>query len=140
MAMNDLRGKTWRLVAALSLLLGLAGGLSGSRAIQPAGAAGGAAIQTVFVILLENHNWSEIAGNPSAPYFNNTLLPLGAHTEAYRNIPGLHPSEPNYLWLEAGTNFGIADDNNPDVNHQSTSQHLTSLLTGAGISWKSYQE
>ena len=58
-------------------------------------------LQTVFVIVLENHNWSEIKGNPSAPYINS-LLPRFAHAERYFNPPGLHPSLPNYIWLEAG--------------------------------------
>jgi hypothetical protein len=102
--------------------------------------AGTSSIQTVFVILMENHNWSDIKGNPSAPYINNTLLAMGAHAENYNNVPGIHPSLPNYLWLEAGTNFGIANDNNPSSNHQSTTQHLVAQLQSAGISWKSYQE
>lgn len=94
----------------------------------------------MFLIVLENHNWSAIKGNPSAPYINDTLLPLAAHAENYMNPPGNHPSLPNYLWLEAGTNFGITDDNDPYSNHQSASAHLTTLLTHAGISWKTYQE
>ncbi len=97
------------------------------------------AIQTVFVILMENHNWRDIKGSSSAPYINS-LLPVGAHAEQYLNPPGNHPSEPNYLWLEAGTNFGIQDDAEPSVNHQSTTQHLTTLLTTAGVTWKAYQE
>ncbi|HWU89949.1 MAG TPA: alkaline phosphatase family protein [Kofleriaceae bacterium] len=97
-------------------------------------------IQTVFLIVMENHNWSSIKGSASAPYINNTLLPMGAHAENYLNVPGLHPSEPNYLWLEAGNNFGITNDNNPSSNHQSTTQHLVTQLQAASISWKSYQE
>ncbi len=100
----------------------------------------GHTIKNVFLIVLENHNWSAIKGNPSAPYINDTLLPLAAHAENYMNPPGNHPSLPNYLWLEAGTNFGITDDNDPYSNHQSASAHLTTLLTHAGISWKTYQE
>jgi hypothetical protein len=118
-------------------------GTSGSDAgIGDAGTndAGTRSIQTVFVILMENHNWSSIKGNPSAPYINNTLLPMGAHAENYSNVPGIHPSEPNYLWLEAGTNFGVTNDNNPSSNHQSTTQHLVTQLQNAGISWRSYQE
>ena len=97
-------------------------------------------IKTVFIILMENHNWSSIKGSPSAPYINNTLLPMGAHAEAYNNVPGIHPSEPNYIWLEAGTNFGILNDSAPSANHQSTTQHLTTLLSAAGHSWKAYEE
>ncbi len=100
----------------------------------------GSSIQTVFVIVMENHNWSSIKGNASAPYINNTLLAMGAHAENYVNVPGIHPSEPNYLWLEAGTNFGVTTDNNPSSNHQSSTKHLVTQLQAAGIPWKSYQE
>ena len=99
-----------------------------------------AGLQTVFIILMENHNWSSIKGSASAPYINNTLLAQGAHAENYVNVPGIHPSEPNYLWLEAGTNFGVLNDSAPSVNHQSTTQHLSTLLQNSGIAWRSYQE
>lgn len=89
---------------------------------------------------MENRNWLEIKGSPSAPYINNTLLPMASHAEQYFNPPRLHPSLPNYLWLEAGNNFGIFNDALPDVNHQSTTNHLVTLLNNAGILWKSYQE
>jgi hypothetical protein len=97
-------------------------------------------VQTVFIIVLENHNWSDIEGSASAPYFNGTLLPMGSHCEQYYNPPSQHPSEPNYLWLEAGTNFGILDNNPPAINHQNTGAHLTTQLWTADISWKAYQE
>jgi hypothetical protein len=89
---------------------------------------------------MENHNWADVKNSPSAPYINGTLLAAGAHAEQYYNPPAIHPSEPNYLWLEAGTNFGILNDNAPSANHQGTSAHLVTLLANAGISWTSYQE
>lgn len=97
-------------------------------------------VQTVFVILLENHNWPDFKGSASAPFINGTLLPMASYCEQYYNPPTLHPSEPNYLWLEAGTNFGILNDNDPSVNHQNSTNHLATQLRRAGISWKSYQE
>ena len=97
-------------------------------------------VKTVFIILMENHNWSAIKGSASAPYINNTLLPMSSYATQYFNPPGIHPSEPNYLWLEAGTNFGIANDNDPATNHQSTTSHLSTQLQTAGITWKTYQE
>jgi hypothetical protein len=100
----------------------------------------GHAINTVFLIVMENHNWSDIYQNPSAPYINQTLLPLASYAQQYYNPPGIHPSEPNYLWLEAGDNFGIANDAGPSQNHQSSQAHLGTLLSQASISWKSYQE
>jgi hypothetical protein len=97
-------------------------------------------IRTVFLILMENHNWSSIKGSASAPYMNGTLLPQASYANYYVNLPGIHPSEPNYLWLEAGTNFGVLNDGLPSANHQSTNQHLSALLEAKGLSWKSYQE
>lgn len=97
-------------------------------------------IRTVFVILMENKNWIQIAGSASAPYINNTVLPMASHAELYFNPPAVHPSLPNYLWLEAGTSFGIIDDDPPAVNHQRTRRHLVTLLQRKGISWKTYQE
>src|SRR5690349_504158 len=97
-------------------------------------------VRTVFIVLMENHNWSEIKGSASAPYINNVLLPSASRAEQYYNPPAIHPSLPNYLWLEAGTNFGILNDNDPSSNHQSTTSHLVTQLTGAGVSWKTYQE
>src|SRR5262249_4719047 len=41
-------------------------------------AAGAQAPTTVFLIVMENHNWSSILGNPAAPYINQTLLPQAA--------------------------------------------------------------
>jgi len=89
---------------------------------------------------MENHNWSAIQGSPSAPYINNALLPQASYATEYFNPPGNHPSEPNYLWLEAGTNFGVSDDNPPSDNHQSSTAHLVTLLEHAGLSWKAYEE
>jgi len=108
-------------------------------------------IKTVFVILMENHNWTgnnagaafgdpDIKGNPLAPYINGPLLQASSHAEQYFNPPGNHPSLPNYLWLEAGTNFGILKDILPKQAHLRTDQHFVKLLENAGITWKAYAE
>lgn len=100
----------------------------------------GSHIRTVWLIILENRNWPEIKGSKDAPYINHTLLPMASYAEQYFNPPGMHPSLPNYLWLEAGTNFGILDDDPPRVRSQSTREHLVTLLNRQGITWKAYQE
>jgi len=96
-------------------------------------------IKTVFVIVMENKTWAEIQGSASAPYLNSTLLPAASFATQYSDS-GLHPSEPNYLWLEGGTDYGIRDDDDPASHHLPNRDHLVSLLTQAGISWKAYQE
>jgi hypothetical protein len=108
-------------------------------------------VKTVWVILMENHNWTgnnagaafgdpDLKGNLLAPYVNGTLLDTSAHAEQYFNPPGNHPSQPNYLWLEAGTNFGVLADTQPGQPQLNTHFHLTRLLEDAGISWTAYAE
>jgi phosphatidylinositol-3-phosphatase len=97
----------------------------------------------VFLIVLENKNWigtGGISGSAEAPYINNTLVPRAAVANNYFNPPGNHPSLPNYLWMEAGRNFGIHDDGSPSRYHQATHAHLTELLHNAGIPWRAYVE
>ncbi len=108
-------------------------------------------VKTVWVILMENHNWTgnnsgaafgdpDLKGSLLAPYVNGTLLDSSAHAEQYFNPPGNHPSQPNYLWLEAGTNFGVFADTQPGQPQLNTHFHLTRLLQDAGISWTAYAE
>lgn len=118
------------LTAALFGLIGNAPRIAG---------AGFDSSSTVFLIVMENHNWSTIRGSASAPYINS-LLPSASYAEQYYNPPSNHPSLPNYLWLEAGTSFGITNDNPPSSNHQATTNHLATFLHNAGVSWKTYQE
>src|SRR3984957_9449546 len=108
-------------------------------------------VKTVWVIMMENHNWTgddagasfgdpDIEDNPLAPYINGTLVKMSAHAEQYYNPPGNHPSQPNYLWLEAGTNFGVVADTQPGQPQFFTHKHLVRLLEDAGITWRSYAE
>ncbi len=97
-------------------------------------------IKTVFLIMMENHDWSTILGSSYCPYINNTLLPMASSSSQYFTPRSNHPSEPNYLWLVSGTNFGIQNDNPPSINHQSSTNTLFHQLDAAGISWKTYQE
>ncbi len=108
-------------------------------------------VKTVWVIMMENHNWTgnnagaafgapDIKDNPLAPFINGELIGRSAHSERYYNPPNNHPSLPNYLWLEGGTNFGILTDNLPSDNDLNTNQHLVSLMDEKNISWRTYAE
>jgi phosphatidylinositol-3-phosphatase len=135
-------------------------------------------IKTVFVIAMENHNWTQPANqftggiqqiyqNPNAPFINSLVNGNAfalvndqvvhiseevAYATNYHSVlatpdgnnPHIHPSEPNYIWAEAGTNFGVLNDNDPyrvpGGTNQDTSLHLAALLTQAGKTWRSYQE
>jgi hypothetical protein len=135
-------------------------------------------IKTVFVIAMENHNWTQPANqftggiqqiyqNPSAPFINSLVNGTAfaiingsvvhisgqvAYAGNYHNVlatpsgnnPHIHPSEPNYIWAEAGSNFGVLNDNDPfkpgGSTNQDNDQHLSTFLTKAAKTWKSYQE
>ncbi len=119
----------------------VAAGLFGLLGVAPRIAvAGFDSSSTVFIILMENHNWSSIKGSANAPYINNSLLPIASYAEQYYNPPATHPSLPNYLWLEAGTGFGITNDNPPSSNQQTTTNHFVTSLRNNATSWKTYQE
>ncbi|MDP9149530.1 MAG: alkaline phosphatase family protein [Myxococcota bacterium] len=105
----------------------------------PANASAAPFLRTVFVLVMENKNLVQLRGNPAAP-FTNSLFTKAAWTEQYFNPPRNHPSEPNYVWLEAGDSLAIPDDSDPAFNARDTPDHLVDYLQRAGISWKAYEE
>jgi hypothetical protein len=54
----------------------------------------------------------------------------------------VHPSEPNYIWNNAGSNFGVFNDADPSAaNHNIiNSPSMTGLMNNQKVTWKSYQE
>src|ERR1700752_3581985 len=100
-------------------------------------------IKTVFVIAMENHNWTQPANqfsgtiqqifqNPNAPFINSlvngtAVATINGHqvnisqqvsySANYTNVLAtasgnnahVHPSEPNYLWAEAGLNLRVGN-------------------------------
>jgi hypothetical protein len=118
--------------------------------------------RTVFVIAMENHNWTQpstttsplpVFMNPDAPFINGLVNgtsgisdQVSYATNYINSGVGVHPSEPNYIWAEAGQNFGVFNDDQPyhaDCSPdtvQTTDQHLTAFLMKRHRSWKSYQE
>jgi phosphatidylinositol-3-phosphatase len=89
--------------------------------------------------VMENHDRTQILGNPAAPFINQ-LAQSGAIAAGYHDS-FVHPSEPNYIWMIAGENFGILNDDDPHPGTAIASQsHLADQLELAGLTWKSYQE
>jgi phosphatidylinositol-3-phosphatase len=117
-------------------------------------------VKTVFVIAMENHNWTQPAsqtspgqvfGNPAAPYVNSLVTPGNpnaaqvSYASNYLNAGvGIHPSEPSYIWSEAGSNLGVLNDNDPfrvpGGTNQTTPNSLSNYLQLSGRTWRSYQE
>ena len=93
---------------------------------------------SVFTIVMENKSRGDILGNKNAPYINQ-LAKQGAVAAGYHDS-FVHPSEPNYIWMVAGENFGILDDADPVKHSIDSTSHIADQLELAGLSWKSYQE
>src|SRR5206468_12106702 len=97
-------------------------------------------VQTVFLILMENVSWPDLVGGTNAPYIKNVLVPQSSYASNMFIVPGTFGSLPQYLYLEAGTNFGINDSNDPVTHHIASTNHLVIQLQNAGISWRAYME
>ena len=67
----------------------------------------------VFVIMMENHGYQQIVGNPNEPYLNS-LINSGKVNLATNYFAIGHPSLTNYLEIVGGSNFGIRSDNDPN--------------------------
>lgn len=121
-------------------------------------------IGDVFYIEMENHNLTQpsgligspeqLLGNPAAAYLNSLMTPGNpnaaqtSYASNYYNVEynnplvSIHPSEPNYIWQEAGL-AGPLNDADPYAhtpNNIVNAPNLSALLQAAGIPWKSYQE
>ena len=120
--------------------------------------AGAPEIKHVFVIALENHNFTQPAsynatgqlyGNAAAPFINSLVTPGNAnaaqvsYASHYNNViyngATVHPSEPNYVWAEAGKP-GPLNDKDPYPSNIVSGPSLSALIAASGQTWKSYQE
>jgi hypothetical protein len=100
-----------RLAAAAAL--GLAASVAASTSFANTGPVptGVPRLQHVFVIMMENHGFGQIAGNPNAPFINAYMK---SSNLANNYFAVAHPSLTNYLEITGGSNFAILSDSSPD--------------------------
>ena len=77
----------------------------------------------VFVIMMENHGYSQILNNPNAPFANAYAKSANLSTNYFAIA---HPSLTNYLEVVGGSNFGVLSDNDPDWHNLSCTTNLAS--------------
>src|ERR1700716_1040326 len=124
----------------IATTLGAAGPLTGAASAAAGSSAAGTATagsphyDHVFLVVEENHGYTDVIGNPAAPNLNALAAQYGVATNYYAVA---HPSEPNYVALLGGSTFGVQNDNAYYVN-QVAAPSLISQLDQAGISWKAY--
>ena len=77
----------------------------------------------VFLVMMENHGFSQILNNPNAAFINKLANSANLATN-YFAIG--HPSLTNYLEVVGGSNFGVQSDNDPDWHNASCQTNLSS--------------
>src|SRR5690348_6427636 len=87
----------------------------------------------VFVVVEENHSYSQVIGSSSMPYLNSLATKYGLATQYYANT---HPSIGNYFMMTAGQIITNNDSYCSTVTNDNIVRHLLS----AGKTWKSYAE
>ena len=87
----------------------------------------------VFLVVLENHSFGQVIGNPAMPYLNGLATAHGLAADYFANA---HPSIPNYFMLTTG-NLETFDDN---FTGTVGDDNIVRALTGAGKTWKAYIE
>lgn len=98
------------------------------------GSQGAGRLGHVFLVVMENHAYDDILGNPDAPYLNELALRY-AVAEQFRAIA--HPSLPNYLALVSGHTYGIREDCTTCLVDDT---NIADEVEASGRTWKSYQE
>ena len=79
----------------------------------------------VFLIMMENHGYQQVIGNPNEPYLNY-LISSGKVNVATNYFAIGHPSLTNYLEVVGGSNFGVRSDNPPDWGNSSCTPNIVS--------------
>ena len=123
-------------IAPLALALALMAGCGGSSSnnsnnrntVQAVPAA-----DHVFLVVLENHSFSQVIGSPAMPYLNSLA---SQHALAASYFANTHPSIGNYFMLTVGN----METNSDAFSGTISDDNIVRALTQAGKSWKAYIE
>jgi phosphoesterase family protein len=88
----------------------------------------------VFLIYMENKGAHDILGSPNAPFLNS-LIDNNPYADNYYALS--HPSDPNYIRILGGSDFGI--DYNP-ILAGINAPNLMQEMDQAGILWHGYAQ
>jgi len=89
------------------------------------------ALDHVWIIMMENHAYAQIVGNPSSPFTNKYMKQANTATKYFAVA---HPSLTNYLEVVGGSNFGVLNDNSPDWHNGACAPNIVSGTTSYDVS------
>jgi len=91
------------------------------------------AFRHIYVIVMENKEYSSIVGSNEAPYLNSLIARYGLATNFFAET---HPSEPNYIALTSGGLQGTNSDGHYDLSVP----NLFDQIEAAGKTWRVYAQ
>jgi phosphatidylinositol-3-phosphatase len=124
------------ILAAVAALQLACGGYSAGSSSNPTPTPAPAAFPTfshVFLVVEENHSFTDVIGNSSMPYLNSLASKYGLAKQYFADA---HPSIPNYLMLTTGQMETLDDSFSGTIGDDNVVRELVS----AGKTWKTYQE
>lgn len=122
------------LAVLLMLQLGCGGVSSGQAKPQPTPVPTGfPTFNHVFLVVEENHSFSDVIGNSSMPYLNSLASKYGLAKQYFANA---HPSMPNYLMFTTGQMETFDDQFSGTISDD----NVVRELINAGKTWKAYEE
>lgn len=87
----------------------------------------------VFLVVEENHSYSDVIGNSSMPYLNGLASQYGLGTQYYADA---HPSIPNYFMLTTG----LPETLNDAFTGTVSDDNVVRELVKANKTWHTYAE
>jgi phosphatidylinositol-3-phosphatase len=87
----------------------------------------------VYVIVMENHEYSSIVGSRSDPYLQGLIARYGLATSFYAES---HPSEPNYIAMTSGGLQGVTTDGGYNLSVP----NIFDQVEASGRTWHVYAQ
>jgi phosphatidylinositol-3-phosphatase len=125
-----------RLAAWVCCVVALGGCVGQVAKTPPPAGQSSVAFGHVFIVVEENHNYSDVVASPAMPYLNSLAKQYGLATNYYANG---HPSIPDYFMMTTGQMLTLIDAMTPQTFPVSDDNVVRELIA-AGKTWKSYSE
>jgi hypothetical protein len=90
-------------------------------------------LRHIYLVVLENHDFSAVIGDRAAPFLNGLANRYGLATN---HVAVARPSQPNYIALFSGSTHGVADNDNHDLD----APNLADQLEAHGRTWRVFAE
>ncbi|HEV8698022.1 MAG TPA: alkaline phosphatase family protein [Candidatus Limnocylindrales bacterium] len=100
---------------------------------SPSATSGIPAFSNVWIIVLENRDYSRVVGADDLPYLTGLIDRYGL-AESYHGVA--RPSQPNYLAMFSGSTHGVTDNGTHDID----APNVADQIEAAGRTWRQYAE